>query len=357
MQFTCRVAAFTAGRTAASARFRVRQYIDALRSHDVHVTEYASRFGSYPPVSSIARPFWAATTLANRLPGIVASHGYDLSLIQREMVSTFATLERFTKRPRVLDVDDAIWVNRGGRAARALARACDSVVCGNEYLASKFRQWNPSVIVIPTAVNTSRFKPKPELREPSLRIGWSGSSEAFAELYAIEEALATILHRHLNVKLLVMSNGKPTFKNIPASRVEMVSWSRGVEVETLQRMDIGLMPLRDSDWNRGKCSYKLLLYMACGVASVASPVGMNCQVLSCGACGLAASTARDWHQALEKLITEPSFRGDISREGRRVVQSNFSLEHVVPRIANHFLGAARPNGMIRPLSAEMPPHA
>src|SRR5215831_2933661 len=105
-----RVAAFTGSRTISSPRFRVRQYIPHLRQQEIYVTEHIARFGSWPPDKKAYRPLWFPVTVLDRVPSVVRSYQYDLTLLQREMVSTLVTLERFTRRPRVLDVDDAVWL-------------------------------------------------------------------------------------------------------------------------------------------------------------------------------------------------------------------------------------------------------
>ena len=113
-----RIAAFTGGLSVPSARFRVRQYLPALRREGIEVTEFDSGFGQYPPQVRWARPFWALATLAERLPDVVMSHRYDAVLLQREIMSSFVTLEPLTTRPRILDVDDAIFLQRGGGFAK-----------------------------------------------------------------------------------------------------------------------------------------------------------------------------------------------------------------------------------------------
>src|SRR3954470_5821606 len=119
-----RVAAFTGGRKISSARFRVRQYLPGLREHGIDVHEFIARFGSWPPRSAAIRPLWLGATLAQRLPAVLQSHSYDAVLLQRELVSTLVTLERLTKSPRILDLDDAVWLNRdNGFLARLIASA------------------------------------------------------------------------------------------------------------------------------------------------------------------------------------------------------------------------------------------
>ena len=120
-----RVAAFTGGESVPSRRFRLQQYLPRLESLGVHVTEFKSRFGCYPPRRKLLWPFWLPATLTDRLLGVARSHQYDVTFLQREMVSTLLTLEKFTHRPRVLDVDDAVWLNRGAeKKFGALVQMC-----------------------------------------------------------------------------------------------------------------------------------------------------------------------------------------------------------------------------------------
>lgn len=338
-----RVAAFTGAKDSAP-RFRVRQYIPLLRQHGVLVAEFLARFGSWPPPNKMVRPFWLAATVVDRLPSVAWSHQYDLTLLHREMVSTLVTLERFTRRPRVLDVDDAVWVHQ--RAARnfpALARMCDGVVCGNNFLAENVQQWNKSILVLPTAVDTEQFCPLDRSsRESSKRIiGWSGVFSNLSYLYGIERALAVVLDKHKDVVLRVVSGMKPKFQWIDDARVEYIPWSPENDAPTIQEMSIGLMPIEDSVWGRGKCSYKMLLYMSCGLPAVVSPVGMNNEVLALGKVGFAARTEAEWADCLSWLLDHPEEAGEMGRSGRRVVEQHYGLQLLAPRLAGYLKTFAR----------------
>ena len=131
-----KLAAFTGGVDVPGARFRVRQNISQLLDLGIEVREFCSRFGSYPPASRYKRPLWGIATLADRLPSVLMSHKYDACLLQRELLSTFVSLEPFIGGPRIFDVDDAIWIYRGGVAAKRLAQMSDLVICGNNFLNS-----------------------------------------------------------------------------------------------------------------------------------------------------------------------------------------------------------------------------
>ena len=328
-----RVCAFTGGEQVPSARLRVRQYIEPLAALGIEVTEYISRFGAYPPRSRLLRPEWAALSLLGRMPGIVASRRFDLTLLQREMLSSRFTLEGLTRAPRVLDVDDAIWLLGDGRCARRLASISQLVICGNAYLACMFGDWTRMVEVVPTAVDTERYKPSGGA-PGSGRIVWVGTASNFHYLKSIERALAAVLGRDRERKLLVVSSERPHFEGIREEQVEFMSWSVSGEVAALQRSHVGIMPLDDGEWARGKCSYKMLTYLACGLPVVVSPVGMNCDVLALGRVGLAARNCDEWVEALEVLLRNPKEAAGMGKDGRRVAESFFSVGRVAVRLAS-----------------------
>ncbi|MHB8170315.1 MAG: glycosyltransferase family 4 protein [Thermincolia bacterium] len=330
-----KVAAYTGGSFVPSARFRVRQYISLLRDFGIEFTEITSKLGTYPPKNKLIRPFWALGTLSERLPDIVSSYRYDVTLLQREMLSTYVTLEPFTKRPRVLDVDDAIWLHRDGAFARRLAEICDAVICGNTFLAEQFSRWNYNVSVIPTAVDTDRYHPlaSDTIHEKQI-IGWSGTSSGFNYLYGIEEALGVVLKKHSNVKLRIVADKMPEFNSIPLEQMEFIRWSPENEVRVIQDMTVGIMPLEDSLWARGKCSYKMLTYMACSIPVAVSPVGMNADVLSLGKNGLGAISKDEWIDSLDWLLSNQEKARQMGKVGREHVLKHFSIHALVPQLAD-----------------------
>jgi glycosyltransferase involved in cell wall biosynthesis len=336
------VAAFTGSRTVSSARFRVRQYVGALAQQGIDLDELISRFGSWPPRAPTLRPAWFLGALAERLIPILGSRRSDLVLFQRELISTFFTLERFAGRPRVLDLDDAVWLNgrRAQRSFDALVQACDGVICGNAFLAEHVSRLNGTVIVIPTAVDTERFRPASS-PEPRRTVGWSGLQSGYRYLLAIEDALARVLAARPDAVLRIVSDARPVLRRIPAERVEFVPWSPDVEVSTIQSMSVGLMPIDETPWSLGKCSYKMLLYMACGVPVVVSPFGMNGEVLSRGDVGHAAASESEWVDAIVGLLDEPERRQRLGATGRRVVEEHYSVSAHAPRLGAFLRGVAK----------------
>lgn len=335
-----RIAAFTGGLSVPSARFRVRQHIPALHREGINVEEFTSAFGQYPPRVRWVRPLWALATLTERLPAVVLSHRYDATLLQREIMSTFVTLEPLTTRPRILDVDDAIFLRRGGGFARKLAELSDKIICGNNYLAEWFCRWNVNVDVIPTAVDTGRYRPSVEIKQPDspLTIGWIGTSSNYKYLYGIESALGKVIRGHPCARLKVVSDKIPEFRYLSSSQIDFELWSESNEIQAIQSFDIGIMPLDDTPWTRGKCSFKMLQYMAIGLPVVVSPVGMNAEILKLGILGYGATSEQQWIDSLIALLEDSALRARLGAEGRRVAERSFSLDVVTPQLARSLCG-------------------
>jgi glycosyltransferase involved in cell wall biosynthesis len=331
-----RVIAYTGGHNSAARVPRVQQYIPYLKLQDIEVTESPSRAGLYPPERGLwKRVVWGVWNLADHLSTFGQSYQYDVTLLQREMLSTFVTFEPFTKRPRVLDVDDAIWVHRGGGFARHLARSCDHVICGNSFLAEGFSRWNPSVSVLPTAVDTQRFVPAGDSSHRAGRsvIGWLGLSSGFCYLYEIEAVLRDVLRNHPESVLRIISDKAPKFSLLPASQVQYVPYVREREVACIQEITVGIMPLDDSEVSLGKCSFKMIQYMSCGIPVVVSRAGMNAEVLQKGEIGFGAARPQDWVDALEALLASPELCARMGRAGREVAELHYSVEVLAPRLA------------------------
>jgi glycosyltransferase involved in cell wall biosynthesis len=330
-----------------SARARVRQYIGPLKHLGIAVHEYPLPWGNILPRRLPLRPLWIAATAAARAAALTCSWNADVTWISRQLLPAFVPLHALAKRPVVLDVDDAVWLNTGGHRARDLARASDLIVCGNTFLANHFSRWNSNVTVIPTAVNTAWYRPHPPREAEAAGVmGWTGTSGNFPFLYAIEGALLRVFEHCGQARLLVVADRPPQFKSLPASRVEFERWSPQTEQAAFDRMTIGLMPLADTGWCNGKCSYKMLCYMAAGLPVVVTAAGMNREVLALGEVGLSAGSEQEWVDALIALLDHPDLRRNMGAAGRAVVEERFSLQRLVLQYAAAFysLGRTLPRG-------------
>jgi glycosyltransferase involved in cell wall biosynthesis len=319
-----------------SARFRARQYIGPLASFGIDMQEQWSRLGAYPPLNRGLRPAWLVGTLAQRLPQLVGSWRADVVLLQRELVSTLPTIEALTPRPRIVDVDDALHLHRSGRAARYLASLADIVVVGNAWLAEVWRPWNPAVEILPTGVDTERYtaSPLPE----ALTIGWIGLSANLHYLAAIAPALSRVLSRFPGTKIAVCCDRRP---NIPGLPLTYVPWSPAIEVPFLSSIAVGIMPLTDGPWERGKCSFKMLQYMAAGRPCIVSPVGMNNEILQQAEVGRAARTIDDWIEGISSLLSDRSAAEQMGAAGRDLAVARYSVRVLAPRFAEVLRRLAR----------------
>lgn len=289
------------------------------------------------------RPLWLLALLAEQAGNMVGLQEYDVVLLQREIVSKLITFERWTGPRTLVDVDDAIFLYRAGYVARKLAEQAAVVVCGNAHLAGWFSQWNRRVRIIPTGVDTDRYRPvKRTAAGGEGIIGWIGTSSNLHELAAVEGSLALLLSRFPAARLRVISDRPPRLPRIKAEQLEYVPWSAEGEVRQLQAMDIGIMPLQESPWALGKCSFKMLQYMACGVPPVVSAVGMNVEIARMGDCALLVRNSDEWVEALAELLGDAERRRALGTRAREVAERSFSVKALAPRIAQAIREAAGP---------------
>ncbi len=323
-----RVAAFTGGAAVAAARLRVRQYIAPLAGLGIALHESWPSLGAFPPRQRILRPAWLVGTVAQRLPQIAAGWLADITLLQREMVSTLSTLEPWTERPRLVDIDDAVHLHRGGLAARRLAALADLVVVGNSWLAETWGQWNPAIEILPTPVDTDRYVVRPAPEQAT--IGWIGSAGNLRYLTGIAPALSRVVDRFPGTVIAVCSDRPPLLPGLP---VRYVPWSEEAEADFLASITIGVMPLKDGPWERGKCSFKMLQYMAAGRPCVVSPVGMNGELLCEAELGRSATTIDQWTEALSSLIADRTAAVRMGAAGRALAVRRYSVAALAPRLA------------------------
>lgn len=322
-----KVTALTSGRNVPSSRFRVRQFIQPLARHGIHVTEYPLRVPKYTarflaPLRTVAD----AAKAAARLPGLLATRSSDITWLERELIPERSSLERSAGRRRLFDVDDAIWLNRDNGFADEIANQSVGVIAGNNFIAAHFEKVAAKVWVVPTAIDTDVWKPAPRNETDTWTIGWIGTSSNLPALEAIDEPLADFLARHPGTRLKVVCDRKPAFRKIPDACWSFDYWSAATEVLQAQEMDVGIMPLPDTDWSRGKCALKMISYMAVGVPVVASPVGVNQELFQQADVGLPAVENNDWYEALTLLFQDRSRARDLGMNGRQLAQTRYSVD-------------------------------
>lgn len=342
-----RVAALTQGRDAPAARFRVRQLIPALARRGVEVEEHAP--GRTPlyrlvrelrkgPLAPFAKPLHWLETIVMRPQSVWRSRGHDVTWLSKQLISGVPTLERFLQRPVVLDVDDAMWLVKpfGRAAAEQAARNADVIVAGNSYLAEYYSQFNSNVRVVPTVIDVNAFVPRTRESTSEFVIGWTGSRTTLPFLQQLDAVLAEFLGQHPEARLLVMCDVPPRFEHVPAGRLSFVPWSPASEATVLRDVDVGIMPLPDTALTRGKCSFKMLQYMATGLPVVVSPVGSNAEILALDDVGWGASRDSAWLEALNACLADRRIGREKGARGREVVIAHYSLESAADKLAEIF---------------------
>lgn len=337
------------GRLGASSRLRTLQYVPVLREAgiDVDVTPFFENqylvdlYARKPTRSHVFRAF------AQRLQRLLASKAYDLILIEKEIVPWLPWIfERALlpiSVPIVVDYDDAVFhrydQHRSGIVRGLLGRKLDRlmahsslVMVGNDYLASRARKAGAArVSLVPTVVDLAAYGVKSKLAAgEGLNVGWIGTPSTWSSymepmLPVLQDAIAP-----KGARLRVVGAGEAAAE-FPF--LDEIAWSEESEVAEIQKMNIGLMPLSDTPWARGKCGYKLIQYMACGLPVVASPVGVNSSIVEHGVNGFLASTESEWRTAISTLLANRALRERMGGAGREKIEKNYSLQIWAPKVA------------------------
>ncbi len=340
-------------------RYRIEQWAPHLRALDVELT-------LAPALSPAAHErLQRPGGLALKAAGLLAAHArrhrllrhlesYDLAYVYREAAlgrSDWLERRLAARLPFVLDFDDAIylpavsaanaafaWLKDPGKTER-LCRLARRVMVGNETLAAWAAPRSRAVDVVPSTIDTDVYVPAPPRPDDAGRppvIGWTGSATTVPYLEALAPALLR-LKRERPFELRVIG-GEARLP--PELEARLVPWSAATEVADLQPLDVGLMPLHDDEWSRGKCGMKALQYMALGIPPVVAPVGVNATLVRHGENGLHARSEDEWVEALRRLLDEPALRARLGAEARRTVEAAYSATVVAPRVAQLFREAA-----------------
>lgn len=337
-------------RLGASSRLRLYQYIPYFQDagldaalvpffgDDYVLGLYTGKVAKFPILKAYAA----------RLRIMLKAGRFDAVWVEKEMlpwIPAWLELGLLPAKARlIVDYDDAVFhrydghrfrVVRGllGKKIDRVMQRANLVVAGNDYLASRAREAGAArVEILPTVVDTTRYGVTvavPGAHQLPV-IGWIGSPLTAKYLLSIAPALQEIVSRKL-ARVIAVGADVGLLNDLP---VEVQPWTEATEVDDIQRFDIGIMPLPDSPFERGKCGYKLIQYMACGKPVVASPVGVNSTIVRDRVDGFLASTHQEWISALTKLIADPELRQQMGCAGRHRIENEFSLQRAAPRFVS-----------------------
>jgi glycosyltransferase involved in cell wall biosynthesis len=329
-----------------SLRFRFEQYVPFLREHGFRTTfsplmrpdEYDAfyRGGHYA-----RKALMTGRGMLSRLRDLLRASDYDVVVVQREAVQLgTAMIERGFRRSAarlLFDFDDAIWLRDVSEANRRVAwlkrpaktskiiAMSDMVFAGNEYLRDYARRFNPTVKLVPTTIDTAYHVRRTPRRDASpLCVGWTGSTTTIRHFGLVVPALRRLRERF---------GDRVYFKVIGDSRyqsqelgVKGRDWDLHTEIDELSEIDIGLMPLPDDEWSKGKCGLKALQFMALETPTVMSPVGVNTRIVEDGRNGFLATSEEEWFDKLSRLVESPELRERVGKAARETVVRHYSVE-------------------------------
>jgi len=333
------------GTLGASSRLRCYQFLPALERAGFCVTRRPMFSNAYVAARYRNRALafaFALSGYARRLLQMLRLRPDAALWIEYEMLPWLPfAVERAiydADRPVIVEYDDAIFhrydrhpnelVRRWlGDKIDRIMRAATVVVTGNDYLAEHARHAGARrVEVIPTVIDTSRYRQKLSFPADAFVVGWIGSGSTVQYLKALEPALRALA----DIPGFGVTNvGGPAWRpgGLPVCNVP---WTEATEIEAMLAFDVGIMPLPDDPWTRGKCGYKLIQYMGCGLPVVASPVGVNNSIVEPGRNGFLATSHAEWSDALRKLAVNPQLRADMGARGHAKVAREYSLEAATP---------------------------
>jgi glycosyltransferase involved in cell wall biosynthesis len=321
----------------ASSRYRFWQYVPGLRraGHEVEIKPLLAD-GYLTELYKTGRRGWRwlAAGYAARFLDALGAGRYDAVLCEQEAFPFLpAAVERIVSKLNsrfIVDYDDAAyckyerWPVLRGKIAR-LMRAAETVVVGNSHLAGYALQFTPRVEVIPTVVDLAAYPNRQEAAHSgSIRIAWIGTPLTASFLQPLIPELTRLQKKHRHVRFRFIGAGKFSTNGL---RTETREWSVTTEAQLLSECDIGIMPLSDTEFTRGKCGLKLIQYMACGLPVVASPVGANCEIVEENRNGFLAANAGEWFEKLDSLVANAELRKRLGESGRAKVAARYTLEH------------------------------
>ena len=341
-------------RLGSSSRVRFYQYLPYLKAQGVEVITAPFFRDEYVRNLYEGQRTSIKTVLAaylRRLSSLLRSSAFDLLWVEKELFpwtpAWFEILLNTLKIPYVVDYDDAVFHRYDMHSSRLvrvlLGRKIDRVmqharlvIAGNGYLAERARQAGaPRVEYLPSVVDVNRYSLTNSTNHPFFRIGWIGSPVTAPYLDEVREAIGK-LSQETPVTLTLIGAGH--IRDFAETPTETLPWSETVELEMSLRFDVGIMPLVDGPFERGKCGYKLIQYMASGLPVIASPVGVNQQIVEPGMNGYLAESSAHWLDALRELGNKKEKRILMGQAGRRKAEQLYNLQGTAPRLLNLLSG-------------------
>lgn len=336
--------------TSPGQRYRIEQWEPLLSARGVEIDYHSFEDEElhaliYKAGNLKQKLRLVARAFARRMALVRRIKEYDAVYVFREAAllgpPIFERLIHRSRVPLIFDFDDAIFVAYRSPSngylsylkfpakTRTICRLATHVMAGNPYLADYAREVNSQVTIVPTTIDTEKYlmDETKTVSDPPV-IGWSGSYSTVQHLDTLRSALQR-LAKEERFRLRVI--GTPSYE-LEGVDVEAMPWRAATETADLSVMDIGIMPLPDDRWSKGKCGLKALQYMALGIPTVCSPVGVNIDIIHDGENGFIAATEDEWIEKLKQLLRDAGLRQRLGRAGRATVEAQYSAVVQAPRV-------------------------
>ncbi len=329
---------------APSQRFRFEQYFDLLKSngYQYEISSFWSEKGwhlLYSQKNVMRKVLAFLIGFFKRFTLIFRVRNYDMVFIHREALPLGPPvieyiISKILRKKIIYDYDDAIWLQNTSdqnklvgkmkyhQKVKSICKWSWKVSCGNEFLANFAKKYNNQVFVNPTTIDGSYHLPfdKKVLNNP-VTIGWTGSHSTTKYLNSLLPIFRKLKEKY-SIKIIVISDQKPIWD---FDDYEFIKWNKDKEIEQLGKMDIGIMPLDDNIWEKGKCGFKALQYMAMEIPAIVSNVGFNKTIINHGIDGYKCDNLHEWENCLNDLIQSETLRNAIGKQGRKKVMSDYSV--------------------------------
>jgi len=327
-----------------SNRFRVEQYLPYLETKGICYSLrpfVSSKFYQilYQPDRFLLKAYFFIKCFLRRIFDLFGLFKYDLVFIHREAFPLgppfFEILiSKFLKIPLIYDFDDSIFLPQTSKANQTVSflkcpekvskiiKLSQHVIVGNGFLKEYAIGFNNNITVIPTPLDTEKYKSFISPEKNGIVVGWIGSHSTAEYLLELKDVFQKL--KKENSSIIIRLIGAEKYEEqLPGT--DCRTWKLEEEINELNSFDIGLMPMPDNHWTKGKCAFKLLLYMSLGIPAICSPIGMNKEVIQEGKNGFFASSTEEWFEKIQLLIKNPGLRKKIGLEGRKTVEEKYSV--------------------------------
>ncbi len=346
--------------TVGSQRFRFELFLKELPGWGISYSQ--KPFWSESAFKILYQRGNAPSKLAYFISGLIKRYlllfqlgKYDALLIHREAIPIgppvweWIALVLFGK-PAIYDFDDAIWLEKTSETNKKVswlkwARKVPFIIknsryisAGNQFLKKYAESFNDNALFIPTVVETNEHRSERNQNSEKITVGWTGTHSTLPYLDPVLMIIRK-LKSDLEFDFLIIADQDPDYQDL---EYEFVLFSHSREIKDLDRIDIGIMPVPDDDWAKGKCGFKLIQYMALEKASLASPVGVNSILIGENERGMYASKPQDWEQGLKELIKNSDLRKEYGKRGRDFVENQFSRNSLLPNYRKLLLSVFEP---------------